>query len=166
MSSLNLLIKASMVIIFCYSHVSAQTLHESMNTFGASFAGSGGSASQSAGQVFYTIVTGAGGSANQGIHQPYEISVVTKLKDGPAISLTIAAFPNPTTGLLRLSIDNQRFEGLNYQFFEGNGKLLETGEISGTETGIDLTFRAQAVYFLKVLRHNETLKTFKIVKSH
>lgn len=160
------LINALVAVIFCFSQLHAQTLHENMNSSGGSLSGSGGSASQSVGQVFYTIVSGTSGTANQGIQQPYEISIVTETEEAIGISLTMSAYPNPTTGLLKLRIDEIRFDNLNFQLYDASGKLLDTGKISGTETDIDLTFREPAVYFLKVHRHSEDLKTFKIIKTH
>ncbi|KAF0203964.1 MAG: hypothetical protein FD170_653 [Bacteroidetes bacterium] len=157
---------ALVAVAFCFSQLNAQTLHENMNSSGGSLSGSGGSASQSVGQVFYTIPSGTGGSANQGIQQPYEISIVTETKEAIGISLKMIAYPNPTTGLLKLRIDDLRFDDLMYQLFDASGKLLESGNVSGTETDIDLISREPAVYFLKVLRKSEDLKTFKIVKTH
>lgn len=157
---------ALVAVAFCFSQLNAQTLHENMNSSGGSLSGSGGSASQSVGQVFYTIPSGTGGSANQGIQQPYEISIVTETKEAIGISLKMIAYPNPTTGLLKLGIDDLRFNDLMYQLFDASGKLLDTRKISDTETDIDLTFREPAVYFLKVLRQSEDLKTFKIIKTH
>jgi len=166
MKPLNLIFKALVAVIFCFSQLNAQTLHENMNSSGGSLSGSGGSASQSVGQVFYTIVPGTSGTANQGIQQPYEISIVTETKEAIGISLTMSAYPNPTTGLLKLRIDEIRFDNLNYHLYDASGKLLDTGKVSGTETDIDLISREPAVYFLKVLRKSEDLKTFKIVKTH
>jgi len=166
MKPINLILKALVAVIFCFSQLNAQTLHENMNSSGGSLSGGGGSASQSVGQVFYTIVPGTSGTANQGIQQPYEISIVTETKEAIGISLTMSAYPNPTTGLLKLRIDEIRFDNLNYHLYDASGKLLDTGKVSGTETDIDLTFREPAVYFLKVLRQSEDLKTFKIVKTH
>jgi hypothetical protein len=166
MKPINLILKALVAVIFCFSQLNAQTLHENMNSSGGSLSGSGGSASQSVGQVFYTIVPGTSGTANQGIQQPYEISIVTETKEAIGISLTMSAYPNPTTGLLKLRIDEIRFDNLNYHLYDASGKLLDTGKVSGTETDIDLISREPAVYFLKVLRKSEDLKTFKIVKTH
>ena len=157
---------ALVAVVFCFSQLNAQTLHENMNSSGESLSGGGGSASQSVGQVFYNIVPGTSGTANQGIKQPYEISIVTETKEAIGISLKMIAYPNPTTGLLKLGIDDLRFNDLMYHLFDANGKLLESGNVSGTETNIDLISREPAVYFLKVLRKSEDLKTFKIVKTH
>ncbi len=166
MKPLNLKLAALVAVVFCFSQLNAQTLHENMNSSGGSLSGDGGSASQSVGQVFYTIVPGTSGTANQGIQQPYEISIVTETKEAIGISLTMSAYPNPTTGLLKLRIDEIRFDNLNYHLYDASGKLLDTGKVSGTETDIDLISREPAVYFLKVLRKSEDLKTFKIVKTH
>ncbi|MBW6491911.1 MAG: T9SS type A sorting domain-containing protein [Lentimicrobium sp.] len=166
MKAVNIILMALVAVVFCFSQLNAQTLHENMNSSGGSLSGIGGSASQSVGQVFYTIPSGAGGSANQGIQQPFEISIVTETKEAIGISLKMIAYPNPTIGLLKLRIDDLRFNDLMYQLFDASGKLLESGNVSGTETDIDLISREPAVYFLKVLRKSEDLKTYKIVRTH
>lgn len=166
MKTIEFIIKVLMAVILFLPQLNAQTLHENLNSSGGNFHGSGGTVSQSVGQLFYTIATGTGGSVNQGIQQPFEISVVTEIKEAAGISLMMSAYPNPTTGLLKLRINDLRFDNLIYQLFDANGKLLETRTITGIETEIDLQYREPAVYFLKVIRRNEIFKTFKILKTH
>ena len=81
---------------------------------GGNAIGAGGSVSYSVGQVFYTTNTGTTGSATQGVHQPYEISVITGLEEAKGIDLNCIAYPNPTSDFLILRINNYDGESLSY----------------------------------------------------
>ncbi|MBK6984778.1 MAG: hypothetical protein IPH32_08475 [Bacteroidetes bacterium] len=65
--------------------VSAQ---ETTDASGGNASGSGGSASYSIGQSAYNTYTGTNGSVAQGVQQPYEISIVTEVKEAKDISLS------------------------------------------------------------------------------
>ncbi len=78
---------------------------ESIPASGGDVSGSGGSASYSIGQVFYSTHTGADGSVSEGVQQPYEISVVTSVVEAEGIDLVVSAFPNPVTDHLILRVD-------------------------------------------------------------
>lgn len=99
---------------------------------GGNAKGSGGSVSISVGQVVYTPIANANGSVNQGVQQPYEIFVVTALKEFSEISLNLSVYPNPARDYLVLKVnssistDLQRFE---YRIFDSAGKLLKSGKM-------------------------------------
>jgi len=127
--------------------------------------GGGNSISYSVGQTAYTTNNGISGSVAQGIQQPYEISVVNSLKKTEKIDLQVSAYPNPTSGLLLLSINGSDDTGLSYQLLDFHGKLLESKKISGNRTEIDMSRRITAIYFIKVIQHNQAIKVFKIEKK-
>ena len=85
-------------------------------TSGGNATGTGGTSSYSVGQIAYTIITGAGGSINQGVQQPYEFFTLGN-DDFPEIQLTMTVYPNPTTSLIKLNIQNYGLENLNYELF-------------------------------------------------
>ena len=105
--------------------IHAQEIHQTISTSGGEDSGIGGSISYSVGQIVYTTNTGTNGSESQGVQQPYEISVVTGLEESAGINLTLSAFPNPTTNVLQLKIENYSKENMSYQIYDINGKLLE-----------------------------------------
>jgi hypothetical protein len=130
--------------------------------------GSGGSVSYSVGQIVYTTNTGTNGSVAQGVQQPYEISVVTGLKEAKGINLICSAYPNPTTDFINLKVDASTtlsIQSMSYQLFDINGKLLENKKIEGNETSIVMSNLVPATYFLKVTHDNQEVKTFKIIKN-
>ena len=146
---------------FSLSTVLAQ---ESINTTGGNAAGSGGSVSYSVGQIVYHTHTGTTGSVAEGVQQPYEISEVTGIDEAKGITLSVVAYPNPTSDQLVLEVDDYDFSNLHYRLFDVNGKLLQSGIITDTRTSIAMARLVPAVYFVKVMQANKELKTFKIVK--
>jgi len=138
---------------------------ESVNVTVGDVSGSGGSASWSVGQVVYTINTGTNGSVAQGIQQPYEISVVSAIEEVKGISLSVTAYPNPTTDFLQLKVESEKLKDLSFQLFDINGKLLQTKKLTGTETQIDMSSYVLSTYFLRVIAESKSIKTFKIIKN-
>ena len=132
---------------------------------GGTTSGSGGSVSYSVGQVVYTTNSSGFGSVSQGVQQPYEISVVTGLEEAKDIILSYSAYPNPVTDYLTLKIEDYEYEKLSYKLFDSNGKLLESTKVTGNETTILMTNLIPSVYFLKVVKGNIEIKTFKIIKN-
>jgi len=133
---------------------------------GGNASGSGGTVSYSVGQVAYTTNTGgSNGSVAQGVQQPFEISVITGLEEAKGISLSLSAYPNPTTDFLNLKVENYDNTNLSYQLFDMNGKLLESKKITGNQTSIVMSNLVPATYFVKVTESNKEVKTFKIIKN-
>jgi hypothetical protein len=138
---------------------------ESVYATGGNASGSGGSVSYSVGQVVYTTNTGTNGSVAQGVQQPFEISVVTGLEEAKSITISVTAYPNPTTDYLTLSIDNFEISKLSYQLYDMQGKLLQSEKINDSQTSITMSNLVPATYFLKVIQNNKEVKTFKIIKN-
>ena len=131
---------------------------------GGNASGSGGTVAYSVGQVVYNTHTATTGSVAQGVQQPYEISVVLGLKN-QSINLAIAAYPNPTTDYLTLSLSNIELSNLNFQLFDISGKLIENRKITSTTETIRMENLPSAGYFLKVIQNNKEVKIFKIIKN-
>ena len=159
---------------------------ESVNATGGDASGSGGSASYSVGQVFYTTNTGTNGSVAEGVQQPYEISVVTGIEEAKGINLSVTAYPNPTTDYLTLEVKDFELSALHFQLYDMNGKLLQSEKITGNQTSIVMGNFVPATYFVRVVKTSHDLsqqevyhvksnevgakqfnvvKTFKIIKN-
>jgi hypothetical protein len=132
---------------------------------GGNATGSGGTVSQTIGQVTYTTISGTTGTVTQGVQQPYEISVVTGIEEAVGIILEISVYPNPATDFVRLKIENYEVENLRYQLYDINGSLLQDNKVEGKETSIIMRNHLPATYFLKVTDKNKVIKTFKIIKN-
>jgi hypothetical protein len=138
---------------------------ENTASSGGDAMGIGGSASYSVGQVVYTTHTGVNGSIAQGVQQPYEISVVTAVKENDKINLVFTVYPNPTTHFLTLNIPNVKNSALSFWLSDITGKVLANEQIHNENTTITMETLPKAIYFLKITENDETIKTFKIIKQ-
>jgi len=136
---------------------------ETVTTAGSEATGTGGTASYTVGQVVYTTTaTGTNGSVAQGVQQPYEISTTVGINE-ISINLELSVYPNPTTDYLTLKVE--KTEGLTFQLFDMQGKLIKSKTVNNTSTDISLAEQPTATYFLKVVKNNQLVKTFKIIKN-
>ena len=132
---------------------------------GGNAAGIGGSVSYSVGQVFYSTNNGTNGSVAQGVEQAFEITNFTGIDTPKGITLQYSAFPNPTSGFLKLKVEDFNIENLFYQLYDMSGKLIEYKMVKGNETIIVMSQLVPATYFLKVIQHTKEVKSFKIIKN-
>lgn len=153
---------AAVLLSLAHTVMSAQ---QTTDAAGGNASGSGGSASYSIGQPVYTTHTGTNGSVAQGVQQPYEISIITEIKEAKDISLTIKVYPNPTTNFLKLKIENYTSENLMYHLYQLDGKILETKKIESSVVSITTEHLASGIYFLKITELDKDIKTFKIIKN-
>jgi hypothetical protein len=126
------------------------TLVEAQNAIpatGGNASGTGGTASQTIGQVVYITISGTNGTVTQGVQQPYEISVVDGIKEALGIVLEISVYPNPTADYISLKIENYEVEGLRYQVYDINGSLLQDNKVEGIETSIIMSNYVNGTYF-------------------
>ena len=133
---------------------------------GGNGTGTGGSVSYTVGQVVYTTVVGTNGSVEQGIQQPYKISIITGLEGTEKITLQYSAYPNPTTHSVTLKVEDFKTIELTYQLYDLTGKQLENKKVKANETSIDLSDLTEAIYLLKLIDNNREVKIFKIFKSN
>ena len=137
-------------IIFCLPFsISAQY---NFTSGSGELKGTGGFASQSIGQIAYTTYQSDSGRLNQGVIQPYQISVLSgeEVKD---IQLNFKAFPNPVSNILNLEVENYNSQQLTYQLFDLNGRLLASKKILQSLTEISTADLPPATYFLHVIDH-------------
>ena len=138
---------------------------ETVSASGGNATGTNGSMSYTVGQVFYSTVTGTNSTLTEGVQQPYEIFRVTSSHDGMESSLTVLAYPNPTTDYLLLEIDNPIKNNLRYQLFNGQGQLLSSKTISNSQTIISMGNYISAIYYLKIFQNHKEVTSFKIIKQ-
>lgn len=87
------------------------------------------------------------------------------IDEAKAITLSVTAFPNPTTNYFTLSINEFDISDLSYQLFDLSGKLLIDCEIRSNRTIISVDNFVPATYLLKVMQNNKEVKTFKVLKA-
>lgn len=126
--------------------------------------GAGGSISFTIGQIDYTNISTGEGSINEGLQQPYEIFIVTGIEE-KGIEINAAVYPNPATDFIILKVENWESAKFSYQLVDIQGKILLNKKVENNETTIPFTELSGALYFIKVLKNNNEVKTFKIIKN-
>lgn len=153
---------ALLLLVFGLSGLQAQ---KSIHATGGNALGSDGSVCYSVGQVLYLTHSGTNGSVVEGVQQPFEISIVTSIDEAVDINLSVCAYPNPASDYLILNIDEFDISNLSYQLYDLNGNLLHDKRIKGNQTNIVMSNLVPAIYFVKIIKGNMEVKTFKIIKN-
>ena len=136
-----------------------------ITTSGGEASGSGGKVSYSVGQVAYQSYSSSIGTISEGIQQAYEIFVVTGIENTEISLVQVSAYPNPVTDYLKLSVEMESVEDLSFQLFDMQGKLLQSQKLTNSETQINMSELVSAMYFIKVISKNQSIKEFKIIKT-
>ncbi len=153
------------ILVLAIAGLQAQT---TTNSSGGQANGSGGKASYSVGQIAYSTHNGSNGIVAEGVQQVYEIAVPTGMELDKRINLSVLVYPNPSTDYLQLQVDASAtlsIHELQYQLFNIQGKLLQTNKLSSSKTQINMSSYTSAIYLLRVVRKNQTIKEFKITKQ-
>jgi len=135
---------------------------QTVTTTGSEATGTGGTASYTVGQVVYTTNTGTNGNVAQGVQQPFEISTTLGISE-TTINLELSVYPNPTTDFLTLKVE--KTDGLTYQLYDLQGKIIESKAVNSPSSNISLEAQPTSIYFLKVTKNKQIVKTFKIIKN-
>ncbi len=138
--------------------VAAQELISSSGDF---FKNSEFSVSWSVGEPITETVSNTSNIFTQGFHQSLlNTSVIYELSD---IEFQIKIAPNPVSDFLTLTINKS--ENLSYELYDFNGKLLEKKKIQAENTIITFNRYAFAAYFLKILKNNQNIKIYQVIKQ-
>ena len=146
--------------LFFTGIISAQEVNSSS---GGNATGNGGTASYTVGQVTYTSSSGTNGSVSAGVQQAYTITTTTGVNE-TNFNLEASVYPNPTTDLLVLSV-NELKEDFKYQVLDMAGKLMTNGKIANTKTQLDFSSFAAGTYVIKISTNQNEIKTFQVVKN-
>jgi hypothetical protein len=156
--------KKQLLVILCIMFLAKISAQENTVASGSDITGSGGSVSQSIGQVFYISASDNTTTVSQGVQQPYIISVETGL-DEKRINLELGIFPNPTVGYVTLITGNIDLDGLNYSVSDLNGKQLINETVIAPETIISFGQFANGAYLVKIFQNRKQIKSFKLIKT-
>lgn len=157
------LLKISFLILIGLG-ITGMHAQESVNTAGGKAIGSGGSASYSIGQIFYTTNTEESGSVSQGVQQPFEISALD-VEEFEGLNTSINIYPNPVTNYLTLEINDFEFSSLIFQLYDIYGRLLQIQKITDKKSTVSLQDLPVATYFAEIIEGDKQIKTFKIIKN-
>ena len=139
------------IIFFGFLYSSLLVLsQQSVSSGGGNSSGSGGSVSFTIGQVTWNMFSGTSGSVVQGVQQPYEISVLNSI-DVEDVVLNYLVFPNPTTGSVTLSINNDEYSNYRYLLYSIAGIILQQDNIRAVSTEIQLEDYPPSSYLIMIL---------------
>ena len=122
---------------------------QAFSATGGEASGSGGSNSYTVGQLVYTTKTDSSGTLNEGVQQTYTVENSDGL-DENLISLAIDLFPNPSSDIVNLQIEDVNNSQLSYTLTDVNGKLMQQAVIDSELTSINLEQYAAGIYFIKI----------------
>ena len=125
--------------------------------------GDNGSVSFSIGQVVYTSAQSATGNINQGVQQPFDVGVVTGVEE---LGINLSVYPNPTSGLLTLTVDQAETQPLSFELFDASGRSVASKDNLSASTQISLDAFVSGIYTLSVYRSNKPVKSFRIVRNY
>ena len=128
----------------------------------------GGSVSYTVGQIAVQTANDGNGSISvaEGVQQPYEIMTVG-VDDYPQITLDAVVYPNPTESLVQLQLNGFEIPvgGLRATLHDGNGKLLQTLNVTEDFTSFQIGQYATGTYYLELRDGKRLLKAFKVIRK-
>lgn len=152
------------VLFLCCFWTIVVDAQETIPATGGDVLGTGGSVSYTVGQIACSTLLGNNVTVTQGVQQPYEITVITAVKNTIAIDLKCLVYPNPTRGAVKLVFESFDYEETRFQLYDLNGVLLQDKKVESKETEISMENLYSSVFFLKVIISHKEVKVFKIIK--
>lgn len=148
-----------LLVLFC-SVLNGQQV---IATAGSTLSNSDGSISFTIGEGITQAFTRGDKVITQGFQQPnLMVSIINEFRD---INFKISAYPNPTTDILNVSIEEGNNQRLLILLFDFNGKLFQKRNIETSK--IEIAFRElpNGIYILKIYDGIREIKSFKIIKE-
>tara|TARA_B100000674_G_scaffold44090_1_gene30573 strand:- start:95140 stop:95646 length:507 start_codon:yes stop_codon:yes gene_type:complete len=131
-----------------------------VSTQGDSYSNSNNTIDFTIGEPVIETVSDGTNDVTQGFHQTQ--LTITSVKDYET-DFILNVFPNPTAQLLNVKV--QQINNESYQIFDINGKLVLEGKLSNTNTVIDMAGLAEGTFILSIVRANQPVKSFQIIKQ-
>jgi len=124
--------------------------------------GDSGSVSGSVGQVAFSTWTDTTGNVIEGVQQPYEIFNIPGFNEIGSEPICLV-YPNPTTGTVTIKFSAD-VSNTSCSVYDVNGILLRTRSCDSKEISISMDDLQPATYFLVILKQDQPIKTYKIIK--
>ena len=154
-----------MLIVLClFGHETMQA-QQSVAASGGNVSGTGGTVSYTLGQAAYTTNVSSSGTVAQGCQQPFEIFVMAGLEEAREINVEFMVYPNPSSGLIKLTITNDEHDNLGFRLYNNSGILIQNKRITDRETFIEMGGLPSATYYLNIHDSDKELKTFILIKN-
>jgi hypothetical protein len=159
-------IKFIILLLFSGFLIIRLNAQEASVATGGNISGYNGSVSYSVGQVANLYLESPDGSVVQGVQQPYEIFLITGIVEAKGVSLDFLVYPNPVHDFLKLKIQGLDAKTLVWKIQDSSGRVLDSGQVSDTETIISMTGYPAGIYLFSVAdKNNIQYKTYQIIKN-
>lgn len=165
--SLSLILLSLAILISSVSYCQSIT-PQSINSSGIKMSQTNGSISFTVGElVILTQVDSEGNSIGNSFTSGATISTVS-IKEPNKEILSVKVFPNPTTELVNIQINNSSIDQVIISIINIQGKEVYNGIYSAISNtiGINMANYNTGNYFLAIQnKNNEVLGTYKIIKD-
>lgn len=151
--------------IFIATLTATSQAQEASVASGGQAVGSGGSVSFSVGQTFYIDQSSATSSITPGVQQPYHITWLSN-PDRDVFPIELNVFPNPASDNLNITVAGPDTENIVCKIYDLLGNHLETFPIEAGSSQINIGHLTNAIYLFAIAQGNQTIQTYKIVKTH
>lgn len=155
-----LLMKFLALIILPFGLTKAQT---AILTTGTTATGASGSVAYSVGQVAYSQ-KGTNQQVMEGVQQSYEITTL-EVDNESIMEKNILLYPNPVRDFLNVDFGKENFHNSNYILFDGQGKIVRSGNLKQQKTELNMSDLPTSVYIIQIFQDKKNIKTFKIIKK-
>lgn len=151
----------SYLLVFPFCAYSQSTEQQIISSSGNHYENGNAQLSFTIGELIITTESNATHSLTQGFQQT-NWNFVGLEDHAPTIIINV--FPNPLTDQINIKTDD--FEGMSYNLYDTNGKLIFEGKLEKSVTQVDTQNINPASYSLVIKgKEQENLKTFKLIKT-
>lgn len=155
----------SLIFLLIQFNAVAQTdVRTLITTAGDSYKNNAYQLNWSIGEIMIETYTGNASYLNQGFHQS-EYEIKTSINEPIDKQLKIRLYPNPSSKVIYLQINEQINTGLTYQLVNIEGKVLFTKAITKNIEKLLIEHFPAGLYFIKIIdKTKKIISTFKIQK--
>lgn len=108
-------------------------------------------------------IMNSNGSADAYVHK---MSLTTNSIQAATINQKIDFYPNPTNGIVYLSVENGIEKEFTLSVYDAKGSLIQTKNINSNEAIVDLSGQAAGIYFIQLTTINGTIsKLMSVAKG-
>lgn len=112
----------------------------------------------------FDIVSESSNALNGSYNKDFCIDLPTGYEELNSGLSIVQFYPNPTQGLVNISIKENMRKHVTYEVYNSLGSLIEKGNKNSKTFSIDLSNQNSGVYFVKV-NVNNTINTINIIKK-
>ncbi|PLX06333.1 MAG: hypothetical protein C0596_17845 [Marinilabiliales bacterium] len=135
----------------------------SVNSAGTEYTNENLSINWTLGQTAISTISSDNAIITQGFQQnTYSFTDITS---DITSEVNISMYPNPTSDLVYIDINNEDFTHGIIEITDITGRLIDKKEISGSKTQLSLNQYSSEIFLISIKQENRIMRTFKIIKN-